>query len=194
MTPFNPTTNSELTSGLPITQDIMRRLRDDGYTKIPDSGQTNELSTLKRLAPDGAGGVQWVPGSVPVFSNNGVKSAPQASPQTIIGGLPAGRHLLTLVSHRVNGAGTVSQGSNSIQVILNNTGSPVFEVVFNQGELGNAGWYPPFYNVASFESQLGKGTGTIGNITWTATSGGVTATWTNDSEYVMAFAVGLASN
>lgn len=59
MTPFNPTTNSELTSGLPITQDIMRRLRDDGYTKLPDSGQTNETDTSKSLAPDGAGGVVW---------------------------------------------------------------------------------------------------------------------------------------
>lgn len=69
MVPFSPTTNTELTTGKPITQDVMRRLRDDGYSKLPDSAQTNETDQNKVLAPDGAGGVHWklANSSVPSF-------------------------------------------------------------------------------------------------------------------------------
>jgi hypothetical protein len=93
MLPFAPTTNTELTAGLPITQDIMRRLRDDGYSKLPDSGQTNETDTSKSLAPDGAGGVQWkiaptAPQNVVLVTASGSVSIPAGTriKLTVIGG------------------------------------------------------------------------------------------------------------
>ncbi len=57
--PFSPLSDAALTIKKPITQSMMRRLRDDGYAKLPECGVTEELSTGKSLRPDGAGGVEW---------------------------------------------------------------------------------------------------------------------------------------
>lgn len=57
--PHTPLSDADLTAKKPITQAMMRRLRDDGWCKIDDAAVTQETDTTKRLAPDGAGGTAW---------------------------------------------------------------------------------------------------------------------------------------
>jgi len=57
--PFDPVSDAEITAGKPAKQSQGRRLRDDGYAKLPDCGVTQETDTTLVLKPDGSGGVEW---------------------------------------------------------------------------------------------------------------------------------------
>jgi hypothetical protein len=86
MTAYDPILNTEVDAESPITQSLMERMRDNpiavaegdpsvpyaNLIKVPQALRTDEVSTLARLVPDGAGNVRWVGGG---FGGNGSDGA-----------------------------------------------------------------------------------------------------------------------
>ncbi len=117
--PFNPLSDSELSIKKPITQSMMRRLRDDSWIKLPDAGVTEELDTSKSLKPDGAGGTMWGIGgmtaSQDASSNTGADSSADVT-------LPGGTvSLINFTGVVGNGASTDSLVQGSIVVFPDGT-------------------------------------------------------------------------
>ncbi len=117
--PFNPLSDSELSIKKPITQSMMRRLRDDSWIKLPDAGVTEELDTSKSLKPDGAGGTMWGIGGMTASQDSSNNTGSDSSADVT---LPGGTvSLINFTGVVGNGASTDSLVQGSIVVFPDGT-------------------------------------------------------------------------
>ncbi len=177
--PFDPATDTEVLADKPVTQEVGRKLRDDGYAKVPDCIVTQETDPTKVLRPDGSGGAVWTPGGGAVSALSTMFSAgTQASPVSVLT-FPANyKYVGNLVVESVDAAtGLTLQGKAVIPIILDMSGTPEFTYISPQA--GRT-----VMNAASRTTHVYDLTGStsFGTVVVIASATGIDATWTGNTE------------